>query len=141
MAASFDAVHAGWCDPQVVPLRCLIVDDNAWFRAAASALLERQGVTVIGLASNAAEALRAAQDLHPDVVLVDLVLGHESGLDLVQELARGGAARPAVIVVSTHAEADFADLVRETPAAGFLGKSELSAEAIEHLVRSPLRGT
>jgi DNA-binding NarL/FixJ family response regulator len=119
-----------------VPLRCLIVDDNASFRNAAGKLLERQGVTVVGLASNAAEALRVARQLRPDVVL-----GCESGLDVARELVGRGGEGPAVILISTHAEADFADLILQTPAAGFVAKSELSAEAIERLIRSPSRGT
>jgi DNA-binding NarL/FixJ family response regulator len=124
-----------------VPLRCLIVDDNASFRNAAGNLLERQGVTVVGLASNAAEALRVARELLPDVVLVDIVLGRESGFDVARELAGSGGEGPTVILISTHAEADFADLILQTPAAGFVAKSELSAEAIERLIRSPSRET
>jgi DNA-binding NarL/FixJ family response regulator len=123
-----------------VPRRCLIVDDNAAFRNAAAKLLERQGLTVVGLASNVADALRGARELRPDAVLVDIFLGHESGFDLARELAGSGGAGPTVILISTHAEADFAALIEETPAAGFLPKSELSAEAIERLIRSSLRG-
>jgi DNA-binding NarL/FixJ family response regulator len=123
-----------------VPLRCLIVDDNASFLQAAGTLLEREGMTVVGLASNAADALRRARELRPDVVLVDIVLGRESGFDVARELARDGAGRPIVIVISTHAEADFEDLIEEAPAAGFVPKSELSAEAIRRLVAHWGRG-
>jgi DNA-binding NarL/FixJ family response regulator len=123
-----------------VPLRCLIVDDNASFQSAAGKLLEREGVTVVGVASNAAEALRSARELHPDVVLVDIVLGRESGLDVARELVGSGGEGPTVILISTHAEADFAELILQTPAAGFVAKSELSAAAIE-LIHSPSRGT
>jgi DNA-binding NarL/FixJ family response regulator len=140
MAASFDAVQARCCDPQVVPLRCLIVDDNASFRNAAAKLLERQGLTVVGLASNAADAVRGPRELRPDAVLVDIFLGHESGFDLARELAGGDEAGPTVILIFTHSEVDFATLIEETPAAGFVPKSELSAEAIEQLIRSSLRG-
>jgi hypothetical protein len=59
----------------------------------------------------------------------------ESGFDLAQSLAghdRGG--RPAVILVSTRAEGDFADLIAESPVAGFLPKSELSADAIRRII-------
>jgi DNA-binding NarL/FixJ family response regulator len=141
MAASFDAARARRCDADIVPLRCLIVDDNASFQDAAGRLLERQGVTVVGRASNAAEALRGAAKLHPDVVLVDIVLGRESGFDVARELVGSGGQDPTVILISTHAEADFADLILQTPAAGFLAKSELSADAIERLIRSASRGT
>jgi len=123
-----------------VPLRCLIVDDNESFQSAAGKLLEREGLTVVGVASNAAEALRSARELHPDVVLVDIVLGRESGFDVARELVGSGGEGLTVILISTHAEADFVDLILQTPAAGFVAKSELSAAAIE-LIHSPSRGT
>jgi predicted RecB family nuclease len=52
-----------------MPLRCLLVDDNEAFLEAASLLLEREGLTVVGLASSIAEALRQARALRPDVIL------------------------------------------------------------------------
>ena len=117
-----------------MPLSCLIVDDNASFLQAARRLLERQGLTVAGVASNGAQALEMTERLRPDVVVVDVVLGEESGFDVARRLAPVDRRRPAVILVSTHAESDFADLIEETPAAGFLPKSELSAQAILRLV-------
>ena len=117
-----------------VPLSCLIVDDNASFLRTAGRVLERQGLTVAGIASNTADALRLADALRPDVVLVDIALGGESGFDLARRLAAGDADCPTVILVSTHAESDFVDLIEETPAAGFVPKSELSADAVRRLV-------
>ena len=124
-----------------VSLRCLIVDDNAAFLRAAGALLERQGMTVVGQASNASDALRRARELGPDVVLVDIVLGSESGFDVVRDLAQDSGRDPTVILISTHSEADFADLIEDVPAAGFLPKSELSAEKIRRLAASARPGT
>jgi CheY-like chemotaxis protein len=115
-----------------MPLRCLIVDDNASFLDAAAGLLEREGMTIAGVAS-AAEALRKAGELRPDIVLVDIMLGRESGIDLAHRLAEANPAGPAIILISTHAEADFTDLIREAPVAGFVAKSELSASAIRRV--------
>ena len=117
-----------------VSLRCLIVDDNASFLEAATSLLERDGVTVVAVASASAEAIRKVQELHPDVVLVDIMLGNESGFDLARELASSNADRPAIILISARAEADFADLIAQAPAAGFVPKSELSASVIRRLL-------
>jgi CheY-like chemotaxis protein len=116
-----------------VPLSCLIVDDSASFLTAAERLLERQGLRVAGVASTAAEALERVRELRPDVVLVDLVLGDASGFDLARRLAADGGPRPKVILISTRAESDFADLIAETPAAGFLAKGQLSADAIRRI--------
>jgi CheY-like chemotaxis protein len=114
-----------------MPLRCLLVDDNDAFLQAASALLEREGLTVAGAASSIAEALRKARALHPDVVLVDIGLGDESGFDLAQLLASDGRVDSAtVILISAHSEVDYTDLIAESPAAGFLAKSELSARGV-----------
>ena len=112
-------------------LRCLIVDDSLLYLEAARALLEREGIDVAGVASKAADAMRQAEALRPDVILVDIVLGEESGLDLVRRLSEESrAAGPALILISTHSEADFAALIEESPAAGFIPKPQLSAEAI-----------
>ncbi|MDX6645236.1 MAG: hypothetical protein QOK40_963 [Miltoncostaeaceae bacterium] len=116
-------------------LRVLIVDDDRSFLDAARALLERQGLDVVGVASASAEVLRQAAEPHPDVVLVDLRLGAESGFDLARLMAEDERlGRSAVILISTHAEADFAELIAESPAIGFVPKSELSADAIRRIL-------
>jgi CheY-like chemotaxis protein len=117
-----------------VPLRCLIVDDNASFLEAATDLLGRQGVAVAGVASSGDEAVERARELRPDVALVDIKLGAESGFEVARRLADLGFADLKVILISTHAEADFAELIDGTPVVGFVSKVALSARAIEQLV-------
>ena len=118
-----------------MPLRCLLVDDNETFLKAASLLLEREGVTVVGVASSIADALRQARALRPEVILVDIGLGDESGFDLARLLAQDGQGGSAeVILISTGAEADYTELIAESPAAGFLAKSELSARGISRIL-------
>jgi CheY-like chemotaxis protein len=125
-----------------MPMRCLLVDDNEAFLETASVLLEREGVTVVGIASSIAEALRQARALRPDLILVDIGLGDESGFDLARLLAqdgRGGQGADAeVILISTGAEADYRELIDDSPAAGFLAKSELSVRGISQILgRTP----
>jgi DNA-binding NarL/FixJ family response regulator len=120
-------------------LRCLIVDDNRRFLDAARGLLEREGVAVVGVASTSAEALHQVQELQPDVTLVDIDLGGESGFELVRRLADLAPLR--MILVSTHAEQDYADLIAASPAIGFVPKSALSAAAIQALLDSDASGT
>ena len=113
----------------------LIVDDNSLFLEAARDRLEHGGLRVVGVAATAAEALRRAEELRPAVVLVDVMLGGESGFELARRLAahhRGGG--PTVILISTYSAADFARPIAESPAAGFLPKQELSADAIRQIV-------
>ena len=116
-------------------LRCLIVDDSPRFLDAARGLLERQGITIVGVASTSAEALQQVEELRPDVTLVDIDLGGESGFELARRLQRdAGVASSPLILISTHAEQDYADLIAASPAVGFLSKSALSASAIRALL-------
>jgi DNA-binding NarL/FixJ family response regulator len=119
-------------------LRCLIVDDSRHFLDAARALLQRQGIAVVGVASTGAQALQRAKELRPDVTLVDIDLGGESGFDVARRLRHDPVGTPGpVILISTHAEQDYADLIAASPAIGFLPKSALSADAIHDLLGQP----
>ena len=118
-------------NPDTVLMRCLLVDDNRAFLETARGILEAQGVTVAGIASSTAEALQQADALRPDVAVVDIGLGTENGFDLARDLVVYGIS---VIMTSTSAEADYADLVAESTAAGFLPKAELSAARIRLLL-------
>ncbi|HET7665839.1 MAG TPA: response regulator [Mycobacterium sp.] len=118
-------------------MRCLIVDDSADFRDAASAMLERAGISVVGKAANSAEALRYYEDVRPDVALVDIDLGGEDGFELAEQLDRVSAASShlAVILVSTYAESDLEEMISASPAVGFLQKFSLSPDAIRDLLK------
>jgi DNA-binding NarL/FixJ family response regulator len=116
-------------------LGVLIVDDNWLFLETARDRLEQGGLLVVGVATTSAEALRRAEELRPEVVLVDVLLGSESGFELARRLAaqhRNGG--PAVILISTYSAADFARPIAESRAAGFLPKQELSADAVRRIV-------
>jgi two-component system, NarL family, nitrate/nitrite response regulator NarL len=116
-------------------LRCLIVDDNARYAEAVRALLEREGVDVVGVAKNGQETEWLTRRFRPDVVLVDIHLGPESGFDLARRLAADRRAPvPHVILISTHDELEFLDLIDASPAVGFLGKRLVSSAAIAELL-------
>jgi DNA-binding NarL/FixJ family response regulator len=114
-----------------VRIRCLIVDDNQPFLDAARLLLEREGVAVVGVARTSAGALRLEEELRPDVVLVDIRLGHESGFELARRL------RGRVILISTHAQGEYAEEIAASRAAGFIPKAQLSASAVLQLAGVP----
>jgi CheY-like chemotaxis protein len=128
------------CQSEGVGLRVLIVDDSKPFLAAARRLLEREGLTVSGVASTGAEGLRQVASKPFDVVLVDVFLGDESGFEVARELVeRVQDNGTTVILISTYHKADFEDLLRSSPAAGFLSKPELSASAIRRIIDGPRR--
>jgi DNA-binding NarL/FixJ family response regulator len=114
-----------------VQIRCLIVDDKQLFLDAARLLLEREGVAVVGVATTSAEALRFEEELRPDVALVDIRLGDESGFDLARRLSG------TVILISTHAGSEYAEEIAASPAAGFIPKAQLSASAVLRLAGAP----
>jgi DNA-binding NarL/FixJ family response regulator len=119
-------------------MRCLIVDDSTVFLDAARRVLNSDDVDVVGVASNSVEALRCYHELQPDVVLIDVELGPESGFDVAEDLHRAASQAPCpMILISTHAAEDFAELTAASPADGFLAKAALSPAAI----RSVLRGS
>ena len=87
-------------------------------------------MSVVGRATSSEEALQCAEDLAPDVVLVDVELGDEDGVELAQELeARTPSTR--AILVSAH---DREELRLLTNGVAFLPKSNLGAAAIEKLI-------
>ena len=112
--------------------RCLIVDDNPVYLSEARDLLQRQGMSVVGIAPNTEEALAIVAANRPDVALVDVDLGAESGFDVARALAAN--EQVPVILISTHAEGDLRELLDGSPALGFLPKSVLSRAAIDDLL-------
>lgn len=127
-------MRAGARTAKLAPaLRCLIVDDSEEFAASVAQLLRSQGIDVVGSALSGEEALRLAERLEPDVALIDIELGDDDGLALSHRFAaRAPATR--VILVSSYGADDLGDLVRRSPAAGFLVKTELGAAAIARIV-------
>jgi DNA-binding NarL/FixJ family response regulator len=117
-------------------LRCVIVDDNLDFVIAASRLLARQGIAVVGVAHSISDGLRCIEKAEPAVVLVDIDLGSENGFDLVEQLGRNSTTAP-VILISTHAAEDFADMVAASSAVAFVPKSDLSGAAIREALGIP----
>src|SRR3954469_13171274 len=95
-------------------LRCLIVDDNASLREELRGLLVEQGLDVVGGAGSAADAHRQIAELRPDVALIDIDLGGDSGLELARQLRKGprDATAPHIILISTHDGAEYADLIQ-----------------------------
>ncbi len=121
-----------------MPVRCLIVDDNRDFLRAASNLLERDGITVVGVASTGALARYACRELRPDVVLLDVQLGEETGFEVARRLAgQSGPDKPRVILISAYSGEDLAELIADTPAHSFLPKAALSATAVLGILARP----
>lgn len=136
LTASVDVDRDVGCDAGFdVTLRCLIVDDNERFCDSMRGLLEQEGIVVVGVAASGDEAARIAQEVAPDVALIDINLGGESGFDVARALtAAEGRQVRHVILISTHDEREVADLVAASRALGFIAKVDLNAAAIRELL-------
>jgi DNA-binding NarL/FixJ family response regulator len=118
-----------------VRFRCLVVDDNERFLDVVRRSLGKQGVEAVDTATDSESALRAVAAGRPDVVLVDVSLGAESGFDLLRLLVdRYPYLSGRIIVISTRDAEDYVELLEGGPAAGFVDKSALSVAAIRNLV-------
>lgn len=112
----------------------LIVDDHPSFRASARRMLEADGYEVVGEAEDGSSAIAAADELQPDIVLLDIRLPDLDGFRVAERLAANRTS-PAIVLTSSRDRSDFGYEIDACPAHGFVAKSELSAEAISLLIR------
>jgi DNA-binding NarL/FixJ family response regulator len=116
-----------------VVMSVLIVDDHPSFRASARRLLEAEGFNVVGEAADGHGAIAAAQQLQPDLVLLDVQLPDLDGFEVAARLATLGVP-PAVILTSSRNAAEYGSVVAEAPVHGFVPKAELSGAALTGLL-------
>jgi DNA-binding NarL/FixJ family response regulator len=116
------------------PLTCLIVDDSPEFLEAARQFFADDAITVIGVAATSDGAVNEALALRPDVALVDVNLGGESGLDVAARLAGLPDGGPPVVLISAETGSELAELVEASGALGFVSKTELSGDEIRKLL-------
>ncbi|MHB8534862.1 MAG: EAL domain-containing protein [Sulfuricaulis sp.] len=121
-------------------LRVLLVDDNAGFISAVSRHLALQPwARVVGSAGSAAEAIRLAQQLAPDVILMDVMMPDMNGIEATREFKRQPDA-PRVVILTLHDNAEYRYHARLAGADGFVAKSEFEAALpllIERLFSAP----
>jgi DNA-binding NarL/FixJ family response regulator len=111
--------------------RAIVVDDHAAFRASARRLLELTGYDVVAEAGDGASGLALVRKLEPDLVLLDVALPDMSGFDVADALADGTST---IVLVSSRAPSDLGGRARQSGAAGFISKEQLSEETLRELV-------
>src|SRR6185437_13117517 len=111
----------------------LIVDDHPSFRASARRLLEAEGFEVVGEAGDGHAAIAAAQELQPDLVLLDVQLPDLNGFEIAERLA--ALALPlAVILTSSRNPAEYGQLATDGVVRGFVPKADLSGAVLTALL-------
>ena len=114
----------------------LVVDDHPAFRASLRRLLESEGYSVVGEAGDGIAAVRAASQLQPDVVVLDIQLPDIDGFEVADRIeAAAMDTVPAIVLVSSRDRSDFGPLLASSRIRGFVSKSELTGEALSELLR------
>ncbi|MBZ2185450.1 MAG: response regulator transcription factor [Bryobacter sp.] len=122
-------------NPDPRPIRVLLVDDHALVRLGFRRLLEDEaGITVVGEASDGAEAVVLAEQLRPDVVVMDYALPVQNGAQATRTI-RGKLPAVRVLMLSMHAEPSYAARSREAGASGYLLKNALDLELVAFVRR------
>jgi len=104
--------------------RILIVDDHPLFRDGLRQLIDREaGLSVCGEATESEEAVRLVNETKPDLVIVDISLGNQSGIDLIRTLKADDGELP-LLVVSMHDESLYAERALRAGAMGYVMKHE-----------------
>ncbi|MGH3684688.1 MAG: response regulator [Pseudonocardiaceae bacterium] len=118
------------------PLRVVLVDDHEMVRTGLKAMLSRFAgqVRVVGEAADAATARQVVAALDPDVVLADVRLGRDSGLDLCRELVRDRPGR-RVVLLTVYDDAQYLFQAMQAGAVGYLLKRVDGAELVAQLRR------
>jgi DNA-binding NarL/FixJ family response regulator len=113
--------------------RILLVDDHAEFlEAAAEALAQEPDIEVVGTATTGEEALREAERLHPDVVLLDWSLPDMSGPKALQAL-KSRPDGPRVIMLTGHYQASYRAAAAQLGADGFVSKADFDAQLVDQI--------
>jgi CheY-like chemotaxis protein len=116
-------------------MRCVIVDDSHEFLRTATELLESDGISVVGAVSTGSQACRTCRQLNPDVALVDIYLGTESGLEVARQLADlAGTEPPQIVLISASAGDSLAEMIADSPAVSFLPKEDLSGATLRSIL-------
>jgi CheY-like chemotaxis protein len=99
-------------------------------------MLERTGISVVAKVRCSRDALGCIERLQPDVVLIDIELGPDSGFEVAEHLHQHASTSTifTIIMMSAREGKDFADKLAAGPAAGFITKTSLSGQAIAELL-------
>jgi DNA-binding NarL/FixJ family response regulator len=117
-------------DDRLMERTMLIVDDHAGFRRQARALFARGGYEIVGEADDVASGVRAAEELAPAVVLLDIQLPDGDGFEATGRIM-ALAAPPAVVLISSRDAADYGTRIEASGARAFISKDDLSVGALE----------
>lgn len=114
-------------------LKIQLVDDNPVFLAAIRQFIESMpNAEVVAISSDGEQALRAARELQPDVMVLDIAMPRKSGLQVATEMM-GWIKRPKVMILSAHDSSSYRIAARDAGALAFVTKSEFVTQLVPML--------
>jgi DNA-binding NarL/FixJ family response regulator len=115
-------------------VRVLIADDHLLFAEALEAILSLDGrIEVIGRAADGREAVELADDLHPDVVLMDLSMPRGDGFDATRRIREAHSETRVLVLTGSAATSDI-DRAREAGADGYFTKDQIADELVRAIL-------
>lgn len=118
--------------PATIPVRVLVVDDHRTFAELLSGALEASGMNPVGIAQSAAQAVAMAEELRPDIVVMDIQMGREDGLAATRRI-RELVPEAVVAVVTAHRDPDWVVRAAQAGASAFVPKNGSLAEMLDVL--------
>ncbi|HWZ98530.1 MAG TPA: response regulator transcription factor [Candidatus Dormibacteraeota bacterium] len=112
-----------------MPIRILLVDDHALVRQGLRSLLEREGFSVVGEASDGLEALDQVRALAPDIVVMDISMPSQNGLNAAREIKKVWPDTK-VILLTQHTEDMYIADALEASVSGYVLKSQASSDLV-----------
>src|SRR6202030_2161162 len=117
-----------------MPARILVVDDHEVVRQGIRTILSaRPDWEICGEAVNGQEAIKLAETLRPDAIIMDITMPIMSGLEAARQITRNNNNSAPILIFTMHESRTLADSVRETGARGFVFKSRAAQDLINAL--------
>jgi DNA-binding NarL/FixJ family response regulator len=122
-----------------VKSRVILVEDHPVVRHGLAALIDDEpDLAICGLAESGGDALKLISQMKPDVVIIDIALGHESGLELIRQVHETWSSMP-ILALSMHDEALYAERALRAGAMGYIMKKE-AMDKVMNAIRRVLAG-
>lgn len=119
-------------------LRVLIIDDHTLFRDGLQGLLERHHIEVVGSLGDGHEGIKLAQELKPDIVLLDMRMPNISGLEVLKQLQQINFSSPIAMLTTSNDERDLVEALRNG-AKGYLLK-DMEPDDVVAALREIVKG-
>lgn len=121
-----------------MPIQVLLADDHQIVRQSLKVLLEKEGLKIVGEASNGQEAVKIAESIHPDVAVLDVSMAVLNGIDAAKEIQKV-SPQTKTIFLTVHDEDPYLLDALRVGAKGYVVKTH-AAENLVQAIREASRG-